>query len=192
MKKEVANPFDRLTYDNHYKNSLEYKKHYSELGALCDVWTHVASFIDPEDFVIDLGCGAGHLANVLFDKGVQDYIGIDFSEEAIKLVNSLNLSFIFLKDDIMSFSYKDFSSCKFVSTETFEHLKDDLALIKLLPRDADLFFSVPNYTYFNHYRVYPSSKFISNYYKNHLKIHSIKEFLVKKDAKIFVVNARIR
>lgn len=180
---------DPEKYDIMYLESKIYNRHYSRV-TFYNLWICVANSLDKSDKILDLGCGAGHLAHILYDMGFKNYTGIDFSGVAIKMAKIKVPTFIFLNDDISCIDYSDYTDFRFVSTETFEHLKDDIDLLKKLPKN-NIVFSVPNFTAKLHYRTYKDEEFIKEYYKSVLNINNITPITLKKGRIMFVVEANI-
>lgn len=193
--------FSKESYDAIYTDSEGYKKHYSEVRYV-NIWKYVTERLSLNDKILELGCGPGHLANMLYDNGFRNYTGIDFSEVAINLSKSKIPSFNFIESDLNNIKYDDYKDHKIISIETFEHVVNDIEIIKKLP-DTNIIFSVPNYMCENHYRVYPSKEFIIDYYKDVLDIFNITTFVFNGDFfiktekienknVIFVVEAKIK
>ena len=177
--------FNKESYDNIYKTKATYQRHYTGLRFF-PVWRYVASLVIDSPFVIDIGCGCGHLAHLLYDMGLNDLIGYDFSKEGIKRSREKAPVFKFIQSDLMEV---DFVKATYVSTEVFEHIEDDKALISKLVRGCQLVFSVPNYKAPNHYRTYNGEAYIREYYKDLLNIKSVKEFKQNEKDSIFVIDS---
>lgn len=183
--------FEKEAYDLIYTNSVKYKKYYTKL-VYFKIWYYVMKKLKKykEDKFLDLGCGPGHLAQLLYDNGFRNYIGVDFSKVAIEMAQS-KVPFTFLNKDIRNINFEKYKEFKFISIETFEHLENDIDLIQKLPKNY-LIFSVPNYMCPNHYRTYDNEIQIRDYYKDILNIISIKPFSVGENSIIFVVESQIK
>lgn len=59
------------------------------------VWKKAVEIIKKIDNprILEIGCGVGQFANYLFDEGFAEYIGIDFSEEAIRKAKDTNIRY---------------------------------------------------------------------------------------------------
>jgi glycosyltransferase involved in cell wall biosynthesis len=90
--------------------------------------------------VLDICCGTGELG-----KYVQDYEGIDFSQEAVQGNPRLRRGDVF-SEDLSGYD-------TYVMLEALEHL-DDLALLRRLPQGVDVVFSVPSFSDPAHVRTY--------------------------------------
>lgn len=185
------NQHSSKAYDKIYATSTEYRKHYTQ-SMYFQVWKTIMDKLYLDDDIVDLGCGPGHLAHMLHDNGFKNYTGIDFSEEAIAMARGKLLrGFVFFRWDITELYYNLNGKQKvYVSSECFEHLKDDRALLAKIPSGTRVVFSIPDFDYHNHYRKYPNETFIQEYYKDHLYISSIQKIPINNNH-IFVVDAQI-
>ena len=138
------------TYHKHYTESLYYNS-----------WTQVISyftFMNRESSLIEVGCGAGQFANLLFDQGFTNYRGIDFSEQAIALAKKANLKFQdkFAVDDAFTSSIFDCDYEMVILFEIIEHLQEDLKLLERIKPGKKVLLSVPNFPDDNHVRYFTS------------------------------------
>jgi len=188
--------FRKEAYDFIYTNNDIYQQHYSKIYRYFNVWDYICRRLSnlnyKNDNLLDLGCGAGHLANMLYDRKFKNYIGIDFSNVAIQKAKICAPTYTFIEADLRNIDYSVYKDFKIISVETFEHLENDIKIIKKLPKNNYIIFSVPNYLCDNHYRVYDNPKFIKNYYKDVLNIIRIKSFNISEQNIIFVVEANIK
>lgn len=190
FEKAEDTKFTEGSYDEMYRESVIYRKHYSDT-VYFPVWKYIADKLSPEAKILDLGCGPGQLAKLLYDKGTRQYSGIDFSSVAIKMARENVPSFTFIRADLNTIEYKEYSDRVIISTETFEHLENDISLLKKLPKRR-IIFSVPNFMCANHYRTYNGADQIKEYYKDVLIISDIKPFPIGGYKIIFVVDAIIK
>jgi SAM-dependent methyltransferase len=97
---ELAEKYDAIYRDGAYEKFFTFNMFASErliIDAM-DGWTALD--------VLDIGCGEGNLAAMLSDAGASQVVGVDYSEEAIKLANSrVNLSNV-------NFIYSDYKNVK--------------------------------------------------------------------------------
>ena len=72
-------------YDNAFKADPLYSRHYRNTHYF-SLWSEIIKDVQPKWFskIIDLGCGVGQFAHMLYDLGYKYYTGYDFSEYAIK------------------------------------------------------------------------------------------------------------
>lgn len=126
------------------------------------LYREAASWVSPEEDVVDLGCGTARFAHALHDTGhYGGYVGADFSEaalaEAERYVTNAGLKeFAFIRCDLRGWSPSPTraGNCVYVCLETLEHLDDDVDLIRRVPPGHRLIFSVPNYDSEAHIRTF--------------------------------------
>jgi 2-polyprenyl-3-methyl-5-hydroxy-6-metoxy-1,4-benzoquinol methylase len=181
--------FEKEAYNLGYLNSKKYKKHYKEIEYF-NVWNFIMNNLSQNDKILDLGCGPSHLGNMLYDNNFKFYIGIDFSDVAINMAKNNAPFYTFILSDLTKINYEEYKEHKIISVETFEHLKNDIDLIKKLPKN-EIIFSVPNYMCPNHYRIYPDEDFIKKYYINVINITDINSFIISEINKIYVIKGKI-
>lgn len=186
----MANAFGKEAYNKGFAESERYNGHYSKIEYY-EIWKYAVTLLPEKCAILDIGCGPGQLAHMLYDIGYADYVGIDFSEVAIAIAKNNVPSFEFISADLRQVSFKKYGGRTIMCMEVFEHIKDDVALIRRLPK-SEIIFSVPNYLSDNHYRTYGSVKYIRSYYNKLIKIHSVKKFKVSDENAIFVVHGNIK
>lgn len=173
-------------YNSIYSKDGHYRKHYS-MSPYLKVWNKVATYIGTSDTVLDLGCGTGQLMDLLLDKGIKKYIGYDFSLIAWELANGLirNRNAEVAWVDLYKVSELPIVDV-YVAVEVMEHLKDDLAVLKLVPSGKRLIVTVPNYLGGSHIRKFDNEEEVLNRYGNLLKDIEITT-LSHGSGKIFVL-----
>lgn len=157
-------------YDAIYIRAKKYNRHYTGVRWL-PLFEKASEKI--KGSVLELGCGVGQFANLIHDKGVKKYTGIDFSKEAIDRCKRLKLSgYEFYQDDV----YECLKMGLFdtiVALETFEHL-DDLRVINLISKGKRLVVSLPTFGSESHLIWFQSSEEIVKRYKEVIRIDYIK------------------
>jgi len=125
----------------------------------------------PEDktcSIIDLGCGAGNMAEILYDNGYKNYIGIDISESMLKTAKKYvpHCAEKFILKDLIDETtwelYKDKNV--FISTEVLEHIRKDVLVLRSIPSGKLVIISVPNFSHPNHVRFFTSKRKIIDRY----------------------------
>lgn len=169
-------------YDEMYLHNAEYKKHYKDSFYL-PLWEAAAELIGYEECILELGCGVGQFAQFLLDnfdrflKGKSDgcdYIGIDFSGEAIARARKTS-RLTFKQEDINLIDFKEYSWIHaVVILETLEHLEDDLELLRKI-KEKRIIITVPEFDDPAHVRFFPTQDDVINYYSQVLCINSIKK-----------------
>lgn len=144
------------------------------------IYKKAISYLPPpekSDTIVDLGCGVGFFAKVLFEMGYKEYIGIDFSQDMIAKSRNRFPTATFILGDLRNKEiHKIFQKYKiFVILETLEHIEKDLDIIKNIPKGSLVIFSVPNF----------DAKFHVRYFKNiNEVIERFKIFLDFEDSHI--------
>jgi 2-polyprenyl-3-methyl-5-hydroxy-6-metoxy-1,4-benzoquinol methylase len=185
----VGNEFSVDAYNALFLLDNQYRKHYSAMWYL-PAWQHILKSLNKEDSILDLGCGCGHFSNLLHDNRFYNYTGIDFSEVGINIAKKSSPNHNFICGDLNEILYDEYKNHVIVSTETFEHLADDIKLLRKLPK-CKIIFSVPNFYADGHYRIYRNTLEIKEYYKDVLDISEIRIFNGSGKNKIFVIKATI-
>jgi 2-polyprenyl-3-methyl-5-hydroxy-6-metoxy-1,4-benzoquinol methylase len=159
------------------------------------VWEKVIEAIRRSDRrlggrIIELGCGSGQLARMIYSSGMQYHIGIDFSHNMIELAKKMNpdLSDRFhCQNFFKEMPFLDEGDC-IIMTEVLEHLEDDLKLIEKIPSGCHIIFSVPSYITQSHVRAFRNDNDIRVRYENLIRFNKIIPIVmnVEQDWKIFV------
>jgi 2-polyprenyl-3-methyl-5-hydroxy-6-metoxy-1,4-benzoquinol methylase len=156
-------------YDAIYSKAKKYNRHYTGVRWL-PLFEKAATLI--QGSIFEIGCGVGQFANLIHDKGVKQYTGIDFSKEAIDRCKRLNLKgYDFYQDDVYGCLEIDLFDT-IVALETFEHL-DDLRVINTIPKGKKLVISLPTFGSESHLIWFSSADEIIKRYKSVIKIDYI-------------------
>jgi len=191
---------DSEYYDNMWKQS-GYEKEAENLRWF-PVWQSVTDAIMRKLVVrqstvriIDLGCGPGHIAEVLNKTtGLPfSYIGYDFSSVAIKMAQEKHIGdrFKFKEADLSEYDFheseKKDEDVIYVSVEFLEHVEFDREVIEKLKSGRSVFFSLPNFDDPGHVRFFAGEKEIRERYEDLLDIHSV---TVMSDGYRFVIDSK--
>jgi 2-polyprenyl-3-methyl-5-hydroxy-6-metoxy-1,4-benzoquinol methylase len=173
-------------YNAAYKKATEYKKHWSQSRYL-RVWRRMIERFNANYITIDLGCGVGQTAEMMLvempvtDGNFFQYIGIDFSEEAIKMaklkISGGTMHFIQsdLFDYIKTVEVDELAKkyIQFFCSETLEHIEKDVELLDLLRTKfpgSRIAISVPTFDDPGHVRHFKSTKEAKDRYSPFIKI----------------------
>lgn len=165
------------TYDSLYLKGgagQTYHKHYTE-SVYYNSWKQAISyltFLSRDISIIDIGCGVGQFANMLFDQGFHNYHGIDFAEKAIVIAKQANPKFQdrFMVDDAFKSSIFEFNYDLVILFEILEHLNEDLKLLERIKPGKKVLFSVHNFPDDNHVRYFTSIERVIARYSKSVKI----------------------
>jgi len=178
---------DKNWYNEAYQGTLAYHIHYTKSNYYF-LWTVVLDRIKRYKYksIIDLGCGPGQFGSLLFDNGIEKYLGVDFSDEAVKLAESVCPSFEFkmldlTKSDILSTYVYD---CV-VTMEFLEHVEFDLDILKQVKQGTKLFATVPNFPYVSHVRHFITKEEVSSRYAHLFSELTVDSFLENDSGKKF-------
>jgi SAM-dependent methyltransferase len=110
-------------------------------------------WISPDEkHVVELGCSNGNFAELLYYRGITNYIGIDILKDKISEAKTKLPGMLFMCCDITDNLYMLEKATTFVSFQCLEHIKDDLKVINSLKEDTNVILSVPNSPYKGHVR----------------------------------------
>lgn len=138
------------------------------------IWSKMISFIRGR--VLELGCGVGQGAQLIVRSGKHYVAGIDFSPVAIEKARERNPSLNFLCADMMDVNFDDYEYDTVYSSETFEHIKDDYALLGKIPSGKQIVLSVPDAHAIGHMRYFESLDDVRLHYKDHINIEDSTQY----------------
>jgi len=124
---------------------------------------------------MELGCGPGYLAKILYDEGYRNYCGIDFSEVCIEKAKEKVPDFGFVVDNLYNEEVqKEFSNYDIlICLETLEHLENDIAVLEAIPSGKGVIFSVPNNAGIGHVRIFGGQKAVRLRYESLIDFEKI-------------------
>ena len=128
-------------YDAAYKRG-KYLEHYTK-SRWFERFEATAKHINIDDKILEIGCGTGQLANLLFDEQKRNYKGYDFSPVAINVCKSLDLNpmtFYIANAYDESAYYPDYDTV--IICEVLEHL-DDFAILENIKQGTKMVISLP-------------------------------------------------
>lgn len=180
--------YDKLYFSGGWNNT--YFKHYSETHYY-NIWLEALNKIKQinNPAIIDIGCGPGQFANLLFDNNFTNYRGIDFSSEAINIAKKVNFNFnnLFSVEDAFKSNIFESQYNIVVMFEVLEHIKEDLKLLNRIKKNSKVLLSVPSFDSESHVRWFNDEKEVIERYSESIDIISINTFQISKSNKIFLV-----
>lgn len=156
-----------------YDAAFEHPKYAGPVEALpwLPLWSEVASRVPMSAEVVDLGCGAGMLAELLRNRAAS-YIGYDFSEYAIALARRRCPWASFVVADVREMV--TVPACDIVVTSEFlEHIEDDLGALMLVPEGVRVVLSVPSFDDTGHVRWFDDVDGVADRYGSVLRLDEV-------------------
>lgn len=125
--------------------------------------------------VLEVGCGTGALAHMLFDTFPVSYRGFDFSPVAVEKARRRTgrHSEFFLGDATAHATYAGLQYDALVCTEVLEHIEDDLLAVSHWAPGTFCVCSVPNYDAPDHVRHFRTSDEVVDRYGALLDIQRV-------------------
>ncbi len=118
-----------------------------------DMYRAVTALVPRGSSVVELGCGAGQLAEMV-RRRCGRYIGLDFSPRMIEQAQMHVMGGDFRLADLRTDPIPVAET--YIATEVLEHLADDRGLLESLPVGATVIFSVPSFDSESHIRLFPN------------------------------------
>ena len=184
MGEQEKLPQNSDTYDKLFQNSEVYARPFREspyypmfVAALSELGRHNATR------VLEVGCGPGHLGQMILEQSTIKYHGFDFSPVAIKkaIDNYGRPDLFYVADATDPTSYKPDYDC-LVCTEVLEHIEDDIGVVRCWEKGSLCVCSVPNFDSKYHVRFFASENEVRRRYGGLIKIKSIKRVKVRQTA----------
>lgn len=156
-------------YDDAYASTAEYREpwHRSRYYFL---WCVIADRIRASGArsVLEVGCGPGQFARMLFDLGfVDSYLGLDFSPRAVEMAREHCPAGRFeVADARTSELIPGTDAGLIVCTEVLEHIEPDLEVIARWPSGVRCLCTVPNFPYESHVRHFSSCEEVRQRYSH--------------------------
>ena len=166
-------------YDVGYAAAEEYHRHYADTSYY-SIWCVLVERIHPANvqFVFDIGCGPGQFAAFLRDKGLRKYVGLDFSNECIRMARLACPEYEFVcADALTSPLFDTLPYDVVVSTEFLEHVEGDLTVLKRIRPGTHVFCTVPNFPHIAHVRHFKSANEVRERYAEFFSDFFVDEFL---------------
>ena len=188
--KEIGeNVYEELYSEDKIHSS--YMKSYKE-SIYYNVWLESMKYmalLDRNTKIIDIGCGVGQFAGMLFDSGFYQYRGLDFSNKAIEIAKKSQSSHAekFKVGDAFIDKIFEQEYDVVIMFEILEHLAGDLKLLDRVKKGKKVILSVPNFTDPNHVRYFSDINKVIQRYGETITILSTSEKIIQGDMKIFIV-----
>lgn len=124
--------------------------------------------------VLEVGCGTGNLAQLLFDSTSLQYQGFDFSPVAVQMATRrTGRPDFYVGDATQAQTYAGRRYDAIVCTEVLEHIEQDLEAVRLWAPGSWCVCSVPNYDADTHVRHFLSEQEVRARYGALIEIERI-------------------
>ena len=159
-----------MDYDKVFKEDEKYRGHYRD-SPLFPLWQRILKYVRGEEDprILEIGCGTGQLAHFLYDEGFKHYRGFDPSKEGVKIAAERVKQYFTVGDALDKQNY-DWDYNLVISTEVFEHIENDKAVIHNIRDGTKILFSVATFPYEGHVRWFRNPGAIQEYYFDCIRI----------------------
>ena len=176
-------------YDTAFEQNDHWRSHYTQ-SPYYFLWTILAERIKHAGVtsILDIGCGSGQFASFMYDQGIQQYHGFDFSAKRIAHARSTCPGFTFSQED--AFQTNLFTSYKYdtvVCTEFLEHVEGDLTILHRIRRGTRFYGTVPNFPFTSHVRHFKSTAEVELRYRAYFQKLQVDAVLANKLGKTFYI-----
>lgn len=103
--------------------------------------------LDRDTSILEIGCGAGQFASMLFDNGFTNYTGFDYAAEGVALAkkNNPGRAGQFFVADAFQTELMEKEYGLVICFEVLEHVQNDLTLLQRIRPGTRMLLSVPNF-----------------------------------------------
>jgi len=174
-------------YNQTFLASEHVQNHYTK-SSYYPMWTILADRIMKSGItsILDIGCGTGQFASFLQDKGLLQYLGIDFSVECIQQARNICPEFNFMISDVFEtdlLSTQDYDAV--VCLEFLEHIKRDLEILDQIRSGTIFFGTVPNFPSKAHVRHFKNAQQVFERYEKKFQNFTVDTHLANATGTLF-------
>ncbi len=167
-------------YDDAYRSGgagSNYHRSYTE-SFYYPSWRQAMGYLESVNHstaILEIGCGAGQFANMLFDHGFLNYTGFDYAAEGVALSKKNNPEHEekFSVADAFETELMEKEYGLVICFEVLEHVQKDLALLQRIRPGTQLLLSVPNFDDPYHVRYFTSEEQVRERYGRVMRISNI-------------------
>lgn len=128
-------------HDRQIRTTKRHKKNWDELPC-ADLIEEVARLVPADARVVDVGCGCGHMAAILKERGVTtDYLGFDFASVAIDAAQKRAPWAWFVNIDVRKVTFPRADIFLFV--DVLDNIWDDVEVVNSVPNGSQIVITVP-------------------------------------------------
>jgi SAM-dependent methyltransferase len=165
-------------YDDVYSRSESYQAPYTK-SCYYFLWSVIADrlLLGNTRGVLDIGCGPGQMAALLYDQGIRQYVGLDFSPTAVEIARKVVPSFQFVVGDVRTTDvFETTEHDAIICTEVLEHIEDDLQVLSRFGPGKRCLCTVPNFPYTSHVRHFDSAEEVVRRYGPYFSEFGVRAF----------------
>jgi 2-polyprenyl-3-methyl-5-hydroxy-6-metoxy-1,4-benzoquinol methylase len=158
-------------YDESFEAHSHWKHHYS-LSPWYYIWTVIVDRVQgvAAPSVLDIGCGPGQLAAFLRDRGVTNYVGIDFSPKRIEWARAAVPEVRFEVADVYESDLLERVPYNVViCTEFLEHVDRDVDVTARIRPGSRFIGTVPNFGGGSHVRHFGCADEVNDRYARYFE-----------------------
>ncbi|WP_144439291.1 bifunctional 2-polyprenyl-6-hydroxyphenol methylase/3-demethylubiquinol 3-O-methyltransferase UbiG [Geminocystis sp. NIES-3708] len=178
-------------YDEKFLEQDYLRKHYTQSGYY-SLWSIIADRIRLKKInsLLDVGCGTGQMGLFLFDQGLPNYLGFDFSPKRVDYAKKLCPNLQFLVADAFETDLFDiYNYDAILCTEVLEHVDKDLEIIQKIRPETRFYGTVPNYPATGHVRHFKSVQEVLARYETYFYSLDVAEHLISLNGnKIYIMD----
>ncbi len=132
-------------YDKVYESTELYRLHYSQ-SRCYELWKRVLRFmrVFPSPRVLEIGCGTGQFAHMLWDTGYRQYHGFDFSTAAVRIATGACEQSFTVADARKPEAYQ-WNYNLALAIDFLEHVEDDFEILGHISPGTPLVFTLPTF-----------------------------------------------
>lgn len=167
-------------YDDSYQSGGtdgNYHQHYTRSFYYLS-WQHAMSYLEPMDrsvSILEIACGAGQFAGMLFDCGFRNYTGFDYAAEGVALAKKNNPEYAgrFFVADAFQTGLLQKKYDLVICFEALEHIQNDIGLLQRICPGTRMLLSVPNFDDPYHVRYFKNPIEVRERYGQVMRIFDI-------------------
>ena len=169
-KEQEAEYYDKaFSGDKKYQGSYRNLPHFPVMQIAL---SYIKELRNP--YIMEFGCGTGQFAQLLWEHGIREYMGVDFSPKAVEIASSLSPQ-VFEVQDCTSYNPAEYFDT-FVTMEILEHIEKDLETISRIPTGKTIIFSVPRFDNTAHVRFFTSKEQVQERYCKLIKLDDLMKY----------------
>ncbi|PAF53777.1 hypothetical protein BKH42_04610 [Helicobacter sp. 13S00482-2] len=181
-------------YDSVYTQNEMYFKDYTQSPYYLG-WKYALKILQDYGLkkakIVDIGCGNGAFAKMLYENHICSYTGIDFSDEGLKIArkNIPSWANFFIKENIFESKIFEKSYTHIIIFEILEHIHKDIEILSKIKPKTAIIGSVPNFYSQSHIRIFEDIQEIKKRYESIIDFLDFFELKLNQNSKIFYFHA---